>query len=893
MPVDAPRPGDVHWVKVSGPRDHAGGAGGRRVAHFEILGRLGAGGMGVVYRARDEVLEREVALKLIRAEAAGDAEVRRRFLREARLAAAINHPGVATLYEAGEAIPDGETEPQLYLASELVQGRSLERVLGDGPLDVERAVEFGVQLADALAAAHELGIVHRDIKPSNLMVAADDRLKVLDFGIAKRVAWSGRPDDDAQTLTRTASGAIVGTPAYMAPEQVAGGGADARTDIHGAGCVLYQMLTGNAPFGSGSPSEVMRRVVVTPPKPLRTLRSGVPRALAGVVEKALAKEPSERYQSAGELGAALRASTGAAAGRRAPEGRRAGVLSRLGLAGAVAAAIGLAFFFATRISGSAISFENRDWLLVADVVNETAEEGFTLALKSALETDLRQSRYVNVFDQSQLRNTLKLMRREPSAPVDAELGSEVCRFAGVRALLVPQIHAAGEIFILQAMLVDPTTGRTVDRIRLTARDRDEVLLESIDELTRTVRRRLGESLQSISDSDPPISQCTTSSWEALQLHALGMQEWAASRMAEAARCFEAALELDPDFAFARGSLGLVYIQFLGRHEEGRAQIAQALEDASEASRREYLHLRAVHRQFVENDFEAALADYALMSSLYPDAIAPYNNSGRILEQLGRWEEALEMYRRARAVDPRSPFPLYNTWTVLNLRLRRPAEAEGVARELVALQPDSPWARHALGWTLVSLRRFDEAETAMRAVLEIDPGNGLASGNLAHLLYRRGAWDEAVEVYRRLYERSHAGDEIASDIHDSVCLALALRGAGRFDEARQVLENEIDAQRGSIAAGAPPLRYSCLLAAAGRHEEARALLRAAASEPAAGGQGLVVAAETLCLVDDAAGALSALEGAIAAGYNDPYFLLIDPLLEAVRDDPALDRLAPVS
>ncbi|HSO21251.1 MAG TPA: protein kinase, partial [Chondromyces sp.] len=152
---------------MSGPRDHAGGAGGRRVAHFEILGRLGAGGMGVVYRARDEVLEREVALKLIRAEAAGDAEVRRRFLREARLAAAINHPGVAILYEAGEAVPEGETEPQLYLASELVQGRSLERVLGDGPLDVVRAVEFGVQLADALAAAHDLGIVHRDIKPSN------------------------------------------------------------------------------------------------------------------------------------------------------------------------------------------------------------------------------------------------------------------------------------------------------------------------------------------------------------------------------------------------------------------------------------------------------------------------------------------------------------------------------------------------------------------------------------------------------------------------------------------------------------------------------------------------------------------------------------------------------
>jgi tetratricopeptide (TPR) repeat protein/tRNA A-37 threonylcarbamoyl transferase component Bud32 len=849
--------------------------------------------MGVVYRARDAVLEREVALKLIRDEVAGDGEVRRRFLREARLAAAINHPGIATLYEAGETVPEGETGKRLYLASELVAGRSLEQVLRDGPLAVERALDLGAQLAEALAAAHELGIVHRDIKPSNLMIATGDRLKVLDFGIAKRVAWRGEGGEDAQTLTCSAHGAIVGTPAYMAPEQVAGGDADARTDVHGVGCVLYQMLTGEAPFGSGSPSEVMRRVIVTPPKPLQTLRPGLPRAVAEVVQKALAKEPGERYQSAAELAQALRDAAAATGLRRVLPQDAASWRRRFVSILALAAVIGAGLFAAHRLFGNAIRFEERDWLLVTDVINGASEDGLTLALKSALETDLRQSRHVNVFDQSQVRNTLRMMRREPSSPVDLETGIELCRFAGVRALLVPQIHAAGDVFILQASLVDPTNGRTVDGFRLTARGRDEVLLESIDALTRQVRRRLGESLRSISETDPPLAQYTTSSWEALRLHALGMQEWAASRMPEAARCFEMALERDPEFATARGSLGLVYIQFLDRPEEGRELLEQAMKDASEISRREFLHLRAVHRQFVERDLEGALADYGLVSSLYPDAITPFNNSGRIMQGLERYDEALEMYQRAREVDPRSPFPLYNIWTVLNLRLRRPIEAEPVARELVTLQPDSPWARHALGWTLVSLRRFDEGEEAMRAVLEVDPLNSFAMGNLAHLLMRRHAYHEASEVYRTLYHRSHASADIATDIHDVVCLALALRGAGRFDEAEEVLEAALVAHEGRIDAGAAWLRYPCLLAALGRRAEALSLARVAAHGGIGDTLEMVAAAETFSLLGETEEAVAALEAAVEAGYGDVYLLLIDPLLGGLTDHPALDRLAPVS
>ncbi len=849
--------------------------------------------MGVVYRARDEVLEREVALKLIRPAVASDGEVRHRFLREARLAASINHQGVATLYEAGEAIPEGDDQTQLFFASELVDGQSLDRLLNDGVISPERVVDLGIQLAEALAAAHALGIVHRDIKPSNLMVGHGDRLKVLDFGVAKRIGWIGESGDDEKTLTCTARGAVVGTPAYMAPEQVAGGTADARTDIHGAGCVLYQMLCGHGPFGKGSPSEVMRRVIVTPPAPLRTLRAEVPRPLADVVEKALAKEPGDRYQTAGELAEALRAAAEATGLRRMLGGFRLKRSRRLAVAAALVVAVTVALFVGKALIGTAMPFERRDWLLVADVVNETGDEGFTLALKSALETDLRQSRHVNIFDGGQVTNTLKLMRRDTAAKIDLETGLEICRFAGVRALLVPQINAVGDVFILQASLIDPSTGSTADRIRVTAKGRDEVLLKSIDSLTRQVRRHLGESLRSIADTDPPLVQYTTSSWEALRLLAMGSREWAASHNQEAARCFELALEEDPKFATARGSLGLLYIQFLGREEEGRQQIKQALADASEVSRREYLLLRAVDRQFVDDAPQEALADYALVSQLYPDAVAPYNNSGRILQDLGRNEEAVRMYRRAREVDPRNPFPVFNLWYILNMKLFEPVAAEEAARALVDLQPGSPWPRHALAWSLVSQRRFEEAEEAMRAVLEIDPLNSYALPNLAHLLYRRGAYDEAVSIYRGIRERSLASDRIETDIHDSLCLGLALRGAGLSDESRRVLQEELAKYQGRIDRGEEPMRQICLLAAVGRGREALQRAGEIESTHPTEPQRLIILAEAYTLLGETNSAIDALERAFEAGYEDRYYVLIDPPLVGLGDNPELDRLVPAS
>jgi tetratricopeptide (TPR) repeat protein len=640
----------------------------------------------------------------------------------------------------------------------------------------------------------------------------------------------------------------------------------------------------------------MRRVIVSPPEPLNSVRSEIPRALAEVVEKALAKEPKERYQSAADLAEALQTARDATGVRRSIDRlRRDGSPKVAAVVLALLVVATVSFFVGNRLLGRSIAFDERDWLLVADVVNETGDEGFTLALKSALETDLRQSRHVNIYDEGRARNTLRMMRRDPTSPIDLEVGAELCRFAGVRALLVPRIDAVGDVFILQASLVEPTTGRTADHIRLTAKGRDEVLLETIDELTRTVRRRLGESLSSIAETDPPLVQYTTSSWEAQRMLALGSQAWAGGRHQEAERCFKLALEEDPDFATARGSLGLLYMQFMGKTEEGRQQLERAFADADEVSRREYLILRAIHSQFVEGNLESALADYQLVIELYPDLVQPINNSARILQALGRDDEAEELYLRALEIDPDSAAPLWNLWEIYVLRNRMPVAGERMARELVRIQPAGPWARHALGYALVALRRFDEAEEEMRAVLELDPTHVYATNNLAHLLFRRGAFSEAEAMYRTRWQVSQESEWVDRSSYDSLRLAITLKNLDRWDEAWMIIEDEFSGFRqyaeGRDLDHADAALGSCILAALGRTEEATEQIRQLAVDPDATANGLYGLAKACALIGDLDRAEEMLVRAMDAGWGDPYFILIDPLLYALQDRPIIDELAP--
>jgi serine/threonine protein kinase len=302
---------------------------GRTLGHYRIVERIGAGGMGEVYRARDERLDREVAIKVLPEEVAGDPDRIRRFEREAKALAALNHPNIATVYglertEAGSGTGSGTgsdpslkpqaSSPAVFLAMELLKGESLRAAIASGRLTVAKAVEYARAIADGLAAAHDRGIVHRDLKPENVFLTKDGRIKILDFGLAKL----RQPEVAVGTETPTASmetaeGAVMGTVPYMAPEQVRGEPADQRSDLFALGCVLYEMLAGRRPFGGGTSAEITAAILKEDAAPLASVVPGIAPSLAAVVSRCLEKRPQDRFDSAHDLSLTLEALDFAAA----------------------------------------------------------------------------------------------------------------------------------------------------------------------------------------------------------------------------------------------------------------------------------------------------------------------------------------------------------------------------------------------------------------------------------------------------------------------------------------------------------------------------------------------------------------------------------------------------
>jgi tetratricopeptide (TPR) repeat protein len=859
-----------------------------RIAHFEILDELGLGGMGRVYRARDERLGRQVALKTIRPEKSAGREARRRFLEECRATAALTHPSVATLYEAGET---GEGE--LWFAAELVEGETLRERLARERLSWSESLDLGLELAEGLAAAHRRGVIHRDVKPANLMVTPDGHLKILDFGVARLGLLAEEGEEDTETRTVTREGVVVGSPAYMSPEQATGEAVDARSDVFSAGLILYEMACGRPAFGPGEPSTIMRRIVTVDPTPPREVDPAIPPALAEIITRCLAKEKDRRFRSGAELSAALRQLRGEASGLQPATipspGRRRLALALLVLAALAAVALTAVFRMATRPT---FAFESRDLLLVADVDNQAGEPAFELALRTALMADLGQSRHVNIFDESQVARTLVLMRRAPGTPVDEALGRDICRFAGVRALLLPRVVAVGEAYDLQADLVDPHTGRRVDRFRATAASREAVLLETVDELAGSIRSRLGESLEEIERSDAPVADLTTSSWEALEHFALGTRLWYRGKHREGADHLERALEEDPRFASARAGLGLLLVQYLDERERGQEMLRQALVDSEEATERERLHIRALNLQFVEGDLEGALREYRLLADEYPDFAPAQNNIGMILRRLGRPREAIDRFEEAASVDPTNPIYLKNSFWAWLGAMNDPVQAESVGRRLVVLDEQDADSWHFHAWSLVALRRYAEAEEAIVRARELETDHRFALPNHAHLLLRRGAADEALPLYRRMAELAEQGRTGGTLLGNLLSLAVVLAETDRQEECEALLER-IEREVHERAAGGPGPADRLLLARVallrGEAGEAEALLASVLSEGGGSAEVLFAAARASALLGRREEVLELLAAAFEAGFWDRYYPLIDPGFRSLDGDGDLYRL----
>jgi serine/threonine protein kinase/Tfp pilus assembly protein PilF len=667
---------------------------GTQFGPYRLLEKIGAGGMGEVYRVFDTRLEREVALKLVSEsylgvgsgtpspagtpqpqETPGAHLSRDRFLREARSAATLNHPNVCAIHDTGE--QDGRP----YLVMELLRGVTLKQYLaqsGGKGLAPDEVISFSQQAAAALAAAQAKGIIHRDIKPANLFVLDADRgkrqIKILDFGLAKRQsgvavvdsrAYSPSVSDDltaagpgTATMELTSPGSAIGTVAYMSPEQAKGVPLDARTDLFSLGTVIYEMATGKTPFGGGSTAEVFAALLRENPPPVSTVNPAMPKKLDAIVEKLLKKDPALRYTSADQLRGDLET-------LHAPVLLPAEKAARRNWPWVAAVALlllivgGWAWWKYRPAPAPATGGESaagvapkaaRDLIILADFVNHTGDPVFDTTLNQALQIDLEQSPVLNIVSQQHLSQSVKYLGKPSDTTVTPEIAREIGEREGVKAILTGTIANLGKQYVITLTAQNTATGDEIVSEQAQAPDKEHVL-DALSRAAAAIRGKLGEDLESIKKLDTPFGQATTTSLEAFRAYALGDKAHVSAHdIPEAEGHYLRAVSLDPNFAMAYARLGVVYIN---SNQVGKADkyFARAYALSKNVSERERLYITGHYYQNVTGDMPKVVE--ALQDSIqaYPSQVDSVINITAAYSALGDFVKSLPFAEKAVQMQP--------------------------------------------------------------------------------------------------------------------------------------------------------------------------------------------------------------------------------------------------
>jgi tetratricopeptide (TPR) repeat protein/predicted Ser/Thr protein kinase len=703
---------------------------------YEILELLGEGGMGAVYKAADREVDRIVALKVIRPEMASNPEILARFKQELLLSSQVTHRNVIRIYDLGEA------RGVKFITMEYLEGENLHQILKTrDKLEVAEAVDIMEQVACGLAAAHAVGIIHRDLKPGNIMRDKSGRVVVMDFGLARTFSGDG--------MTRT--GAMLGTIEYMSPEQAQGMDVKASSDIFTVGLILYELLAGVTPFYAESAIASLLKRTQQRAVPLADVDRNIPGALSNIVAKCLEKDPANRYQSAEELDADLRAWQGRSGGKKvsASSARlrmnriRELPWPRLAVAGVliVAIAAGISWYTIRRQQATKSLTHGPVSVLVGDFANHTGDPLLDNTIEPMLGVALEGASFINSYSRGDARKLAKKLPN-PTDKLDEQSARLVAVNQGVNAVITGDISLRDDQYDISAIALDAVSGKVLAKSEISVANKQDIV-SSLPRLAAPIRKALGDTTPASVQFDEVSGGFKAASLEAVHEDAQGVDEQFAGKFQDAFDSFQKASQLDPKFA--RPYTGMAAMaQNLGRPGDAVKYMKLAMEHVDSMTERERYRNRALY-YLITGDWQNCAQEYTQLVTHYPaDRVGQYNLATCYM-QLRNVPKALEAAQHAVAIVPRGVGPRLNLSFISSFDGDF-AAGEKEARAGLTLNPSSVQGYLVLAEAQVGEGQIDNATESYRRLADLGPAAAsMANAGLADLAAYQGKYAEAASI----------------------------------------------------------------------------------------------------------------------------------------------------